>query len=96
MAKQTKSRRQAGMSKAQPRSYSELYGNRPAATATPVATPAGTPARPQKQAEAVSPQRGSDTVNWKNEYSQVLGDVRQLLFISAALFALMIALGFVL
>jgi hypothetical protein len=93
MAKQTKSRRRSGMSTAQPRSYSELYGNRE----TPMSSaPAQTPATPsRRKAEEVAPQRGSDTVNWASEYGNVLGDVRQLLIISAALFALMIVLGYV-
>lgn len=94
MAKQSKSRRAAGMSKAQPRSYSELYGNRDTRIASPA--PTATPARAKRQTEATAVQRGSDTVNWASEYSNVLGDVRQLLFISAALFALMIVLGYVL
>ena len=96
MAKQTKSRRPAGMSKAQPRSYSELYGNRDTRIASPsAATTTATPARPKKQTEETAPQRGSDTVDWTKEYSQNLGDVRQLLVISAALFALMVVLGYV-
>ena len=92
MAKQTKSRRALGMSKAQPRSYAELYGNRetPITSAQAVTTPS------RRKAEEVAPQRGSDSVYWKSEYSQVFGDIRQLLVISAALFALMIALGYVL
>ncbi|RLT41236.1 MAG: hypothetical protein DWI57_07270 [Chloroflexi bacterium] len=82
------------MSKAQPRSYSELYGNREtpissAQTQAP-ATPFG------RKTDEVAPQRGSDSVDWKGEYSQVFGDVRQLLVISALLFALMIVLGYLL
>ncbi|MBI3958803.1 MAG: hypothetical protein HY328_08340 [Chloroflexi bacterium] len=88
--KQTKNRRPAGMSKAQPRSYSELYGTRDARSTAPVATPA----HRKTQTEEPAPLRGSDTVNWKNDYSQVFGDLRQLLVISALLFGLMIALGF--
>lgn len=91
MAKQTKSRRRSGISKAQPRSYSELYGNRE--TPTSPTPKQATPTR--RKAEEVAPQRGSDTVNWTSEYGTVLGDVRQLLIISAALFALMIVLGYV-
>lgn len=91
MAKQTKSRRRSGMSKAQPRSYSELYGNRE----TPMSSAPAAPTPSRRKAEEVSLQRGSDTVNWSSEYSNVLGDVRQLLIISVALFALMIVLGIV-
>ena len=93
MAQPTKNRRQAGLSKAQPRSYSELYGTRAAGVDTPVSA---APARQKSRGEEMIPQRGSDTVDWKNEYGQVFGDVRQLLVISALLFALMIVLGFVL
>ncbi|HRJ43148.1 MAG: hypothetical protein KJZ86_21790 [Caldilineaceae bacterium] len=93
MAKQTKNRR-ASMSKAQPRSYSELYGNRetPSGPSAASVTPAA-PAR--RKVEEVAPRRSADTVDWKNEYSKVLGDVRQLLVISAALFVLMVVLGFI-
>ena len=93
MAKQTKSRRSGGMSKAQPRSYSELYGNRE----TPISSaPKPVSATPSlRKVEEVVSQHGSDTVNWASEYGNVLGDVRQLLIISAALFALMIVLGYV-
>ncbi len=93
MAKQTKSRRPAGKSNAQPRSYSELYGNRDTRIGT-AATPATTTRR-KAQVEEAAPKRSVDKVDWKTEYSQVLGDVRQLLLISAALFALMVILGFV-
>lgn len=93
MAKQTKSRRRSGISKAQPRSYSELYGNRETPTSPAPKQAQATPSR--RKAEEVAPQRGSDTVNWASEYGTVLGDVRQLLIISAALFALMIVLGYV-
>ncbi len=91
MAKKTKSRREPGLSNAQPRSYSELYGTRAAGAAAPAATPA----RGKTQTEEVAPQRNSDTVDWKNEYSHIFGDLRQLLVISALLFGLMIVLGFV-
>ncbi|MFZ1753302.1 MAG: hypothetical protein WBO46_12190 [Caldilineaceae bacterium] len=92
MAKQTKSRRQAGKSKAQPRSYSELYGNRTPSAPAPTAAATST----RRKAEETAPKRGSDTVDWSTEYAQVFGDIRQLLIISAALFALMVVLGFVL
>ncbi len=91
MAKQTKNRRPAGMSNAQPRSYSELYGTRDARSTTAVAAPV----RRKTQAEEPTPQRGSDTVDWKNEYDHIFGDLRQLLIISVLLFALMVVLGFV-
>lgn len=92
MAQETKSRRKVGLSKAQPRSYSELYGAKPVGAESPLATPTR---RPKPETEEVSLQRGSDTVDWKNEYKQVFGDLRQLLGISALLFAFMIVLGFV-
>ena len=93
MTKQTKSRRAPGMSKAQPRSYSELYGNRETPMSSNPAQSTAVSAR--RKVEEVAPPRGSDSVNWKSEYSQVFGDIRQLLVISALLFALMIVLGYV-
>jgi len=92
MAQETKSRRKVGLSKAQPRSYSELYGAKPVGLEAPIATPTR---RPKSETEDTPLQRGSDSVDWKNEYKQVFGDLRQLLGISALLFALMIVLGFV-
>lgn len=94
MATQTKGRRSGGMSKAQPRSYSELYGNRETPMSSAPAHAPATPAR--RKDEEVAPQRGSDSVDWKGEYSQVFGDVRRLLVMSALLFALMIVLGYML
>lgn len=93
MAQEMKDRRKVGLSKAQPRSYSELYGAKPVGSEAPVATPTR---RPKPETENATPQRGSDSVDWKNEYKQVFGDLRQLLGISALLFALMVVLGFVL
>jgi len=80
------------MSKAQPRSYSELYGSQKTRTAAPAKA---TPARAAAPAKAAPAKRGSDTVDWRGEYSQVFGDLRQLLIITAALFVLMIILGLV-
>lgn len=90
MAKQTKSRRSSGMSKAQPRSYSELYGNRDVPGA-----PAPAQARAKSAVEEAAPKRGSDSVDWRGEYGRVFGDIRQLLVISALLFGAMIVLGYV-
>lgn len=92
MAKQTKSRRQSGMSKAQPRSYSELYGNRDVPSGV---APAAAPARANSRVEEAAPKRGSDSVDWHGEYSRVFGDIRQLLVISALLFGAMVVLGYV-
>lgn len=90
--KQSRSRRSRGMSKAQPRSYSELYGTSDAGSAAPAA--AAKPA--QRKTEEKVVRRSSDNINWAAEYGQVFGDLRQLLMISAALFVLMVVLGFVL
>lgn len=92
MAKQTKGRRQSGMSKAQPRSYSELYGNRDVPSAP---APAAASDRAKSRVEEAAPKRGSDSVDWRGEYSRVFGDIRRLLVISALLFGAMIVLGYV-
>lgn len=90
--KQSRSRRSRGLSKAQPRSYSELYGGKE--TGAPASA---SPAKPKvRKAEETVVRPAADTINWTSEYGQVMGDLRQLLIISAALFVLMIVLGFVL
>jgi hypothetical protein len=94
MAKSTKSTRprRPSVGDANPRSYSEILKrekqNSPVAV---VATP--TPAV-AKTASPSREERREEKIDWKNEYRQVFSDLRQLIVISVALFALMILLGF--
>lgn len=57
--------------------------------ASPAAEPATVPA-------ADTPSRRSDSVDWNSEYSYVIGDLKQMAVVTVALFAVMIAIGFVL
>lgn len=79
-----------------------------APAATPAATSAATPAAPiaaastgaSTSASATSssetdvPIRRRDNVDWNNEYSYVIGDLKQLVVVSVGLFAIMIAIGY--
>lgn len=88
-------RRQGGsLSKANARSYSQLVGG---STATPQAAPAqATETSAEKKTAPAATLRTSSTVDWANEYRQVFQDLKQLLLITAALFVVMVVLGFVL
>ncbi|MEX1018397.1 MAG: hypothetical protein WDZ49_01990 [Litorilinea sp.] len=67
----------------------------PAAMETPVAqsnlqsSPAPTSGSPD------TPTRRSDAVDWNNEYSYVIGDLKQMAVVTVSLFAVMIAIGFI-
>jgi hypothetical protein len=69
-------------------------------TATPPATTVPTTPTRASTAETSAPDdvpRPSsrrDAVDWSNEYSYVIGDLKQMAVISVALFAVMIAIGF--
>ncbi|MBX3000158.1 MAG: hypothetical protein KF893_16670 [Caldilineaceae bacterium] len=93
MSKSTKSTRprRPSVGSANPRSYSEILKreqqNSPVAVvATPA--PAVTKSAPTRE------ERREEKIDWTNEYSQVVSDLRQLGIISGILFALMIGLGF--
>ena len=88
-------RRRSTPSRANPRSYSGL---RPGAeTENDQVQPSQAGPRP---AVAEQPQQpapagtGKAQADWKNEYSRVFSDLRQLLVVSVALFALMLVVGF--
>jgi hypothetical protein len=94
MTKSTKSSRprRSSVGDANPRSYSELLKREQqnssvavAVTPTPASTRSAAPAREDRREEKI---------DWTGEYHQVFSDLRQLLVISALLFALMIVLGF--
>ena len=80
--------RRTNVSSAKPRSYSELLKQEQQNATSVVAAPKPEPT------PAPAP-RSADAVDWQGEYGTVIADLRQLLVISAALFVLMLALGFI-
>lgn len=93
MTKNTKSRRSQGsrVANANPRSYSELLKQeKQSNTVTAVVTPAKA-----ASIEAV-PTSAGKRVDWQSEYHYIFADLRQLLFVSVALLALMIVLNILL
>jgi hypothetical protein len=69
----------------EPSNYSQLYKSSAAGAAVvAVAQVEQTPVA----------ERGSESVDWKNEYSYVLGDLRKLLIVTAALILGILVLGF--
>jgi len=93
MARRSRRRRHSP-SKANPRSFSELRTNREREGEPPPASPA------QKEQEVSEPSgrsspsltsKGQD--DWNVEYSRVFTDLKQLLIVSVALFALMLVVG---
>jgi len=88
-------RRRSSPSRANPRSYSGL---RPRAELDQ-GQPEPSRSEPGPAVEGPPPQpapsgAGKAQADWKNEYSRVFSDLRQLLVVSVALFALMLVVGF--
>jgi hypothetical protein len=79
-----RSRSRRSTSTARPRSYSELYKRE---QATPGVTPAPS-AAPVAEPQVVQ------TIDWEAEYAHVGRDLRQLLIVSAILFAFIMIAGF--
>ena len=88
-------RRRSSPSKANPRSYSDLRARReyeqdPMTPAQPRVEPVASDQPPQPAPSPAGPKQA----DWKIEYSRVFSDLKQLLIVSAALFALMLVVGF--
>ena len=88
-------RRRSSSSKANPRSYSGLRArgeheqesiSSAQASAEPVVS--------NHAAQPTPASKGPSQANWKTEYSRVFSDLKQLLIVSVALFALMLVVGF--
>ncbi len=94
-SRSSRRKRQGGsLSKANARSYSQMVGG---STAAPQTAPAQSPeSGREKRTAPAATLRTSSTVDWANEYRQVFQDLKQLLLITAALFVVMVVLGFVL
>ncbi len=93
-------RRQASVSRMAPRSYSgEIARSIPVpevAVERESAPPDTPPPREVVAAAEAASLRGSEAVDWHQEYAQVLADLRYLIWVTVALFALMIVLGYTL
>lgn len=94
-SKRRGNRKRQSVSRARPRSFSEMYQG-PEARQAPA--PAQTTAPKAKKEEHVVASRavlkGSETVAWDQEYRFVFKDLRYLLAVSAGLFLLEIVIGF--
>ena len=88
-------RRRSSPSRANPRSYSglrprvELEQGQPE---PPRSEPGPAVEGPQQQPAPAGTSKAQ--ADWKNEYSRVFTDLKQLLVVSVALFALMLVVGF--
>ncbi len=88
-------RRRSSPSKANPRSYSGLRQVTEVAHDPVVPSQSGAgPAAPEPPAEPASARTGKGQADWKTEYSRVFSDLKQLLVVSVALFAVMLVVGF--
>ena len=90
-------RRRSTPSRANPRSYSGLrpgteVKHDQAAPSQAGAGPAA--AEPQPQPSPAVAVAGTNQADWKVEYSRVFSDLKQLLVVSVALFAVMLVVGF--
>lgn len=86
--KKTNISKKQSISSARPRSYSELYKDDKSRAAQVYTTP--TP----KASSVQELNTTATAVNWREEYAHVVRDLRTLLIVSAALFAIIIITGF--
>ncbi len=87
-------RRRHSPSKANPRSFSELRANRDQDDSrVPAAPTQNEPRASDRPDRMVSGQASKVKADWGEEYSRVFSDLKQLLIVSAALFAVMLVVG---
>lgn len=84
-----KNRKKSNLTSANPRNYSELYkDDKTVATKTPTAVEGSATSAVTSDSD-----KKSDNIDWKHDYAYVVKDLRQLLIVSAILFALVIGIG---
>lgn len=87
-------RRRHSPSKANPRSFSELRANREQEDVPTPATPAEkVPTAPEPPSRSTAGQGSKGQADWNVEYNRVFSDLKQLLIVSVALFAVMLVVG---
>lgn len=90
-------RRRSSPSRANPRSYSGLRPRNEVEHDQVAPSQAGSGpavAEPQPQPQPSPTVAGKNQADWKAEYSRVFSDLKQLLIVSVALFAVMLVVGF--
>lgn len=93
MARRSRRRRHSP-SKANPRSFSELRANRGQEdVSTPAARAQSEPNTSEPSVRSAPVQAGKGQADWNVEYGRVFSDLKQLLIVSVALFALMLVVG---
>ena len=93
MARRSRRRRHSP-SKANPRSFSELRANRGQDESTDPPVPAQDgPKAAARSVQTATSQVRKTQADWNVEYSRVFSDLKQLLIVSAALFAVMLVVG---
>lgn len=84
-------RRTPSRASGRPTSYSQLYKD----DNTKLASAPAASARTARAGRTIGEKKGSETVNWSEEYTYVLQDLRTLVVVSIVLFAVMIGAGFI-
>ncbi len=93
MARRSRKRRYSP-SKANPRSFSELRASREQEDVpTPVTPAQNQPKAPEPSGRPPAVEGSKGQADWSKEYSRVFSDLKQLLIVSVALFALMLVVG---
>jgi hypothetical protein len=88
-------RRRSSPSKANPRSYSGLRARgEHEQESISSAQSSVEPVVSDHAAQPAPASKGPSQADWKTEYSRVFSDLKQLLIVSVALFALMLVVGF--
>lgn len=86
-------KRRSSVSSISPRSYGDMFKDQAGSNTIP--TPSNGKKAKSSAAASVT-MKGSETVNWADDYSYVLKDLRWLLILSGVLLAAIVAAGFVL
>lgn len=84
-----KNRKKQNLTNANPRNYSELYKDDKSTITQSTATKTSA----KGSTSVTDSVKGTDSVDWKSEYTYVGKDLRQLLIVSVVLFALVIGIG---
>ena len=86
-------KKRGSVSSVSPRSYGDMFKDQPGGNTIPTVSNGKKGKASVQTSVAV---KGSDTVNWADEYSYVLQDLRWLLILSGVLLAASVAAGFIL
>ncbi len=87
-------KRRSSVSSVSPRSYGDMFKDQAGSNSIPTPSTGGKKTRAAAAASASL--KGSESVNWENDYTYVINDLKWLLVLSGVLLAAIVAAGFIL